>query len=262
MKERPILFSAPMVKALLEGRKTQTRRIVKPQPRIFTPEYDRQWHVNAIPPGGGLPELWSWWEGPAHGQTCYHTAKCPYGVPGDELWVRETWMEVSDPDTLKPSGRVIYRATHEGREPIRCDGDGFQVWNKDNSAASAWKPSIHMPRWASRISLVVKSVRVERLQDISEEDALAEGVPTQTSSYRRQFAYLWDSINGDTGPNSWIGNPWVWVIEFEVKPAATQPTATRHENLSPESQAANLQADKLIKDPKNNGFGEPKGGEE
>lgn len=217
VKERPILFSAPMVRAILEGKKTQTRRIVKPQP-VIREDGDYDWNERLFGfTEDGLKDVMT---------RCYTQGKAnPYGVPGDEPWVRETWMEVSDPDTLKPSGRAIYRATHEGREPIRCDGDGFQVWNKDNSAASPWKPSIHMPRWASRISLVVKSVRVERLQDISQADAIAEGGPPSHPSIdavsrdfgyadfsRSWYAQLWESINGE---GSWDANPYVWVVEFE-----------------------------------------------
>ena len=137
-KERPILCSAPDVMAILDGRKTQTRRIMKPQPnRTWPDEVTPHWSVggNRTLPGASNP------------------LRCPYGVPGDRLWVREAWRL---PDGA-PKGWVDYRA-----DDTR---DGFK-----------WKPSIHMPRWASRITLEVTDVRVERLQDISEADAMAEGV--------------------------------------------------------------------------------------
>jgi len=175
VKERPILFSGPMVRAILEGRKTQTRRMVKPQPAIATPG-------------------------------CFDVTKCPYGVVGDCIWVRETWARIHDgilhkldpePDIRTPHGNgwsTVYRA----------DGEPYH-WS---DYGVPWRPSIHMPRWASRITLEIVSIRVERLQDIREEGASAEGVDWGT---RRVFAFrdLWDSIYGN-----WDANPWVWVVEF------------------------------------------------
>lgn len=170
MKERPILFSGPMVRAILEGRKTQTRRVVKPQPA----------HIAGIGTVLNIDTI---------------TGKaCPYGKPGDRLWVRETWDGVR----LDGGGALVsYRA--DGDKPVTDDG--------------RWHPSIHMPRWASRITLEVVSVRVERLQEISEEDAMAEGVAL-AENYRgpvAHFASLWEQING---LGSWNANPWVWVVEF------------------------------------------------
>jgi len=164
MKERPILFSGPMVRAILEGRKTQTRRIVKPQPL-------RDRGVMAFN-DGEHPQM-----------------RCPYGKPGDRLWVRETWCPDVEPYTFR------YKA--DGDEPLE-----------------RWRPSIHIPRWASRITLEVVSVRVERLQNISEDDALAEGITLveRGTSPVDQFNKLWESING---PGSWEANPWVWVVEFK-----------------------------------------------
>lgn len=191
MKERPILFSAPMVQAILAGTKTQTRRIVKPQPDAwcggtlcvqFTPDDQRLGRL-------GKPIL------------------CPYGVPGDRLWVRETWAVSHVIDHLKPreiqkgAGIVYYTAT-------------------ENTGGMMQRPSIFMPRWASRITLEITDVRVERLQEISEEDALAEGAkpyllpvhPARESlRYVEGFAQLWEQING---PGSWDANPWVWAINF------------------------------------------------
>ncbi len=189
MKERPILFSGEMVRAILEGRKTQTRRIVKPEPLPYT----EVWHPRE--------------------QVCRHTdywfarvaARCKYGVPGDRLWVRETWGD-GEQNNCEPG--VYYRAT----DP---------AWDEEETGFR-WKPSIHMPRWASRITLEVTGVRVERLQDISEADARDEGAGLlledreywdgDPDQYRKCFRVLWESING---PGSWAENPWVWVIEFK-----------------------------------------------
>lgn len=189
IKERPILFIAPMVRAILEGRKTQTRRIVKPQPSM---ECDCE------------PEGYSWV--PMHkGRELSHH-QCPYGQPGDRLWVRETFsgpwcMGDTPPSKWGRSSRIWYWADGNPEE-----GD----WTRP-------RPSIHMPRWASRITLEITDVRVERLQDISDADALSEGIyPTSTGLYagaaKAEFRKLWESING---PESWSANPWVWVIEFK-----------------------------------------------
>lgn len=186
MADRPILFSAQMVRALLAGTKTQTRRAVKPRK---DPDYGCQMAPGEIA-GDEHPER-----------------LCPYGRPGDRLWVRETWLTVNGDDTF-------YRADY------LADPAG------DRAHGVAWTPSIHMPRARSRITLEVTGVRVERLQDISEEDARAEGVErsgecnwrdyldhphNDFTSARRSYRSLWDSING---PGSWDANPWVWVVEF------------------------------------------------
>lgn len=174
-RERPILFSAPMVRALLDGRKTMTRRIVKPQSRIVVHD-----NGQALTDRGWLPELDN-----------------PYGNVGDRLWVRETFD--APPGSDNP-GEVVYRADYDHREPQHT-----------------WQPSIFMPRWASRLTLEIESVRVERLQDISEADAHAEGVSIigpdgdHFEDYRDGFAWLWGKING---PGSWDKNPWVWAISF------------------------------------------------
>ncbi len=160
-----------MVRAILEGRKTQTRRIVKSRYK------DRFGWGTAQPLILGDEE-------------CFNSRyKCPYGKPGDRLWVRETWCPDVEPYTFR------YKA--DGDEPLE-----------------RWRPSIHIPRWASRITLEVVSVRVERLQNISEDDALAEGITLveRGTSPVDQFNKLWESING---PGSWEANPWVWVVEFK-----------------------------------------------
>ena len=202
MKERPILFSAPMVRAILDGRKTQTRRVVKGDhggPTTWV-ERDGLWHPCAdVLCRGALDAV-----GPG--------VRCPYGQRGDRLWVRETWC-VADPDYAHypADGRPLrsddrwawYRAT---------EGDLVEYTNN----RSPWRPSIHMPRWASRLTLEVTGVRVERLQDLSEEDARAEGVEPLGSLGRvpphiNGFADLSEQINGAA---SWDANPWVWVVEF------------------------------------------------
>lgn len=183
IKERPILFNAPMVRAVLDGRKTQTRRICK---QAEVEEGD---------------ELFS----------------CPYGKPGDRLWVREAWgianCWLTYDEPTDPPRCIAYRADHAAR----CFDPEYDVntddWGWD---AMKWKPSIHMPRWASRITLEITDVRVERLQEISRGDALAEGCPFANMSEgpdpRKWYTDLWTEING---ASSWDANPWVWVIEFK-----------------------------------------------
>ena len=189
MSEKPILFNSEMVRAILDGRKTQTRRVVKPQPDFVTNYYEPNKPRAAWVGGSSDPAL----------------VKCPYGQPGDALWVRETWAclgaEHVKPSKIAPGYTVHYKA------------DGVEkTWNVEQ-----WRASIHMPRWASRISLRVTGVQVERVQDISGADAVAEGVEQIDSltSARYRFVQLWNSINAKRG-HSWDSNPWVWVVEFEV----------------------------------------------
>lgn len=187
IKERPILFSAPMVRAILDGRKTQTRRI------------------------------WKHYQPMANLDPDTFKRACPYGVPRDHLWVRETFSKEAD-------GRLVYRSDKSAIYSTSGKIRGSLFYLPSDYEPIRWRPSIFMPRWASRITLEIVSVRVERLRDISERDAKAEGVCetcncldaviiTSTDHYRR----LWDSINGKTHP--WSSNPWVWVIEFRrIKP--------------------------------------------
>ena len=202
MKERPILFSAPMVRAILAGTKMQTRRVVKPQPT----EGGLEW---ATACGGDFAA----WQDPLllldehseDGGPCQR--QCPYGQPGDRLWVRESFCPIYPQDPHYNSGRPIeydYRATYKHGDRL---GDLI-------GAKKKWKPSIHMPRAASRITLEVTDVRVERLGDVSESDARAEGVQSVA-----EFKELWASING---PSSWGANPWVWVVSFRRMSDARQ----------------------------------------
>jgi hypothetical protein len=187
IREKPILFSAPMVRAILEGKKTQTRRIVKPQP----PEWINELHGNELSKRAPYhieddeQRVFGWGFQDDHDR--YY--KFPYGKLGDRLWVRETHCQYGD--------GYIYRADYGQFTPI-SDGIG-----------GPWKPSIHMPRKASRINLEIESVRVEGLNDISEADAKAEGIATSKPEF--SFMTLWKSING---PDSWDSNPWVWVVQF------------------------------------------------
>ena len=205
-KERPILFSGPMVKAILEGKKTQTRRVVKPQystPRV-PPQHMEPWLIDGEQQynedGDKLP-MWAGFHPDYSGEAKWFT--CPYGGPGWRLWVRETWMAEHFPST---PGEVYYHYRAD-------DTAAARGW----TAAQMWKPSIHMPRRASRLLLEVVDVRVERVQDISEADAEAEGIepkePYNVVSARYRFGQLWNSINGARG-YGWAANPWVWVVEF------------------------------------------------
>lgn len=183
MKERPILFSGPMVKAILEGRKTQTRRIVK-GPAQAAMSKDNPCDEE----DGGV--LW--------------VKQCPYGQPGDRLWVRETWANLVGMGFDK---NVAYRAESLGK-------DGKELSYSMEARIDfgiKWKPSIHMPRCASRITLEIVSVRVERLQNIGQGDACNEGCPSLHEPID-WFTGLWESINGK---GSWEANPFVWVVEFQ-----------------------------------------------
>lgn len=208
MKARPILFSKPMVLALLAGTKTQTRRAMKVQP----PEGTYFEH-------GPAGEIIACSKGTqrfgAYGleKTEYRTdATCPHGAIGEQLWVREAYRLVVGYDLMRPS---------EVSEdvPIRHEADGLGAESTDGWLWGKLRPSMFMPRWASRITLEVTSVCVERLQDISEVDARAEGcrcnedtlAETGFATYRDAYKALWETINGDT---SWDLNPWVWAIEF------------------------------------------------
>lgn len=223
MRERPFLFNGAMVRAILAGQKTQTRRVMKQQPAddiapaTFPNRSVQGWRSSLPHP---------------HGPTTAHF--CPFGQAGDRLWVRETWQH--------------YDWTDDGEPCIRYQADGATEWPEDYSeqeglrlndvwaalsddanfaidgraADHRWRPSVHMPRWACRLVLEITAVRVERLQAISAEDAVAEGIPSlnddpritqqhfdYTSVEAGRFRDLWTSTGGD-----WDSNPWVWVIEF------------------------------------------------
>ena len=254
VKERPILVAQPLINPILDGSKTQTRRIIKPAPSWV--------EIPQMYGGGGI---WAWQRNKANLEI--HPDDwprfCPYGRPGDRLWVRETWQHVhghdeyeswelphiksfvvdgvlSSPALLtKPTfGKTWYKADQWAQEYHKEDQECGNKWN--------WRPSIHMPRWASRILLEITSVRVERLQDISPSDAMAEGFKKITKDNGITWKYgmadfdglpgeddmgwcwrewdtdpieayrkLWESLNG---PGSWEKNPWLWCLEFRLIP--------------------------------------------
>lgn len=212
VRERPILFSGEMVRAILDGRKTQTRRVIRPQPLLLADCFDRPggW---IWPPGSEPGEDGSRWPADATDASPVMADHCPHGQPEDHLWVREMWRMSGGPQ----SQFVVYRAD-ETRNPL----DGF--WAEVQRYGTNWRPSIHMPRWASRITLEVTGVRVERLQDITEEEAEQEGSngcsaesPCPISDLSKPFvcgfAQTWNSLNAKRG-YPWQSNPWVWVVDF------------------------------------------------
>ena len=206
MREHPIIFSAPMVRAILEGRKTQTRRVV----RGGQPKGVGTFHVDT---GfkGGRPTLVETTPCPA-GREIHWLQRMPYGQPGDRLWVRETHLLDPPIDGSWPSVGDGFASIED--IPGRYRNTKHVLYRADNNLSGdwCWRPSIHMPRWASRITLELTDVRVQRVQDISEEDALAEGCRSQIK-HSAAFADLWDSINESRG-FGWNANPYVWALTF------------------------------------------------
>lgn len=253
---KPIIFSAEMVRALLEGRKTQTRRVIKVQPQPYSggvhpghvakhpapyiDAYCSKRKTAANP--RGMSHDWLWW---AEDDRCGpFVGTCPY-IPGDLLWVRETfWIaeyysygttpggcEISPPCLACRRGSPVFYAAdgnppNVGNRTYGPDGlrggafaapDPYAVWVKS--------PSIHMPRWASRLTLRITNIRAERLQDISEDDARAEGCAVKWSGDMSDgpdkfvdevFREIWEELYPKDSPKAWNANPWVWVYEFEV----------------------------------------------
>lgn len=220
IKERPIIFSGPMVRAILSGRKSQTRRIIKPQPSEnctgFSPAISGEHWIEQLPvkvPAGMLH--------PRHGAVdttiSGNSLRCPYAPVGARIWVREAYL-------VRGAGKIpVYKA-----DLSAVDAAGF------GAMYGGWKRSMYMPRWASRIMLEIIKIRVERVQELRETDAVAEGIepdgpvnrddltscwrnydPHETAAYwnspRDSFHSLWSAING---ADSWNANPWVWVLEF------------------------------------------------
>lgn len=233
MKEKPILFKGAMVRAILAGSKTQTRRILKgpwkhkPEPCFCGGEEEE-----------GDADSWGWEVEQdndfPNGFQAIRNAPCSYGAPGDRLWVRETFycdhFQYPDAEIADMKELLYYRATDVA--PCGECYTGFAGETMD----CPWRPSIHMPRWASRLTLEITDVRVQRLQDITEEDAVSEGIEpcemlpdshwrvygkgngSSTRSEVWSYQTLWESING---PGSWDLNPWVWALEFEPVKAMT-----------------------------------------
>lgn len=204
VKERPILMNAEMVRATLDGRKTQTRRVIKNAYFDVVDGYDKS------------GELWNSWVDPGSGALQTHPIACPYGVPGDELWVCET---TAKSDNVLDAGVYVADRGEAGSKLIR-DKNGIASWGYSRTV----RPAIHMPRWASRIQLRITDIRVERVQDITPDDVYAEGAIPHVKPEDCQEIHecviadywipLWDSINAERG-YGWDANPWVWVVEFE-----------------------------------------------
>jgi hypothetical protein len=251
MKERPILFSAPMVRAILDGSKTQTRRVA-PIADLDIKLHGRDmvsWGVSFSKPTKGVLASYSGGKfSDDQARRIIASQFNPYGQPGDRLWVKENYRFTNDLDRYSAS-QIAQLCLDAGYKspwaPIHFEADGQRKnWEHTSTpqhegvpVAGKLRPNIFMPRWASRIDLEITGVRVERLQDISEEDAIAEGVErhpdfptmwkrgplhgdqntmTNTAFPRLAYRSIWEQISG---PESWDANPWVWVIEFRrIKP--------------------------------------------
>ncbi|HCB9326976.1 TPA: hypothetical protein M2P62_001994 [Klebsiella variicola] len=203
MREKGLIFNSEMVRAILDGRKTQTRRPIKWKQTRFTEIGERE-----------DGSKWPWSEDAEHAFDFWHP--CPFGSVGDRIWVRETFQGplfdfdlmdsyCKDSTPFEKSEFCVYKA------------DGVpapEFYDADDELHCCWRPSIHMPRWASRILLEITDVRVERLRSMSQDDARAEGVIAASGPMEAGLAFreLWDSIYGE---ESWKANPWVWVIEFK-----------------------------------------------
>lgn len=240
MKEIPMLFSTPMVQALLAGRKTVTRRLVQPmrgrQSEWLTPEL-----INSVPHGEIIKGGWQMHH-PKAGQNhagvdvAYDSPlgwiECPYGQPGDLIWVRETYKIEGSMSHGESVLGVKYKA--DGRWIQNDSKEVFEIFHKSKEG---WRPNIFLPKVAARIWLQVTDIRVERLQDITEQDAQAEGMEkidesifcwrhyggkyAGCSDARTSFQSIWQSINGD---ESWNSNPWVWVNSFNVLSTTGKPS--------------------------------------
>lgn len=259
MKERPILFSRPMVRALLAGEKTQARRLLRRQPEAPRCIYDCDGADTVVTahcaPGHATAVVGFSWEMTRLSQTpapfvdgATYDQSCPYGNVGDALWVRETWSP--DHRNVYPCPSIVYRADNAVEEPIECPS-WCKAWQTGEHNAEClkgagfkWRPSIFMRRGASRLSLRITGIRVERVQSISEADAIAEGMAhywremddkaarkvehrwdaaarahgyeKTPPDYRGLYAVLWDAINGKRAP--FASNPWTWVIDVERVP--------------------------------------------
>lgn len=234
MTERPTIFSAPMVRAILADLKTQTRRLLKVQPRLH--HYIMpMWGTSPPPNPVEFGDKWLWREaGPDYPDDSRDDRRCPYGIPGDRLWVREAfqigyaaghgrWSILQPTGSTERDGRAFYRAT-------------FPKYDPNKHGTMVWRSPIHMPRWASRLVLEITDVRCQPLTDITEADATAEGVEpffkrfdcfsrdqricsgeyARDAEHRASFAVTWDEINGDRA--LWSSNPWVWAITFRRLP--------------------------------------------
>lgn len=221
MKELPILFSTEMVQAILAGRKSMTRRIIKPQPAAFVTSAVWKKFSSSCPEHVTEDE---------HIKT-FLSDKCPYGKSGDLIWVRESFTVLEPEHCASMKERFVYKAS--------CNSESDEI-RRDYIKSGwpyQWKPSIHMPKEAARIWLEVTDIHVERLQDISQEDAQAEGVfppaPHRCGGWKNElhdfkdcfrcaFKVLWNQINGPSG-NTWEANPFVWCVRFKVLSTTGKP---------------------------------------
>ncbi len=212
MTDRPIIFSAPMIRALLDGRNSMTRRIIKPSPEFCGGGRSRD------PQNWNDPDAWGWEN---YDEGCWDLLSegymgRPFYAPGDRLWVREAWARVPV---------SAYRASEgvdQRQSPFDYEAAIYRAGFDRSQGGIHWRSPIHMPRWASRLTLLVTDVRVQRLQEISSADAIAEGCPPYANSAtidcdtpnpRDDFKRLWNSIHG---PDAWDANPWVAAISFTV----------------------------------------------
>jgi hypothetical protein len=233
MKERPIPFTAEMVRAILEGRKTQTRRVIRPQPRLQLFDRGSCWSEGGV--SADTQTIWN----------------CPYGQPGDRLWVKETFvLERYEDEPKSPSDRPLHHHKPEDRDfdwaeeywllPYykATDPAPELVYDDCDEPKCRWISSRFMPKWASRIWLEIVNIRVERVQEIGLHDLLAEGVEDiylsyrgasswehkelATKQFRAKYEILWNSLNAKRG-YGWDVNPWVWVIEFKIVDLTPDP---------------------------------------
>ena len=205
ISERPIIFNGEMVRAILDDRKMMTRRIFW----VTDPVGIR--HTINSP----KEEILQFDDGSFHYLSTAGLSgpyPCPYGKAGDILWVRENWAARLDEDHLSP--KQLYE---NGKRSVGYWADGPEICCRTgcNGAAGKVRPSIHMPRWASRITLEITDVRVERVQDIADNDCESEGLKPLQGGIKSEFRILWDSINGKKEGCSWADNPYVWVVEFK-----------------------------------------------
>jgi hypothetical protein len=221
MAEKPILFNGEMVNAILEGRKSQTRRVIKPQPMAMSGGW---WHGDLFYVSDCLMQSHLFHD-------VYGDRGSPYGSvysdgTTDTIWVRETWRaeELGDDSHNPGLDGIRYRADNAFIEIENTQEASYKWMDARGNHGDSWRPSIFMPRWASRITLDIVDVRVERVQEISTENALAEGLMKNDRYMPRvEFAELWDNINGQRG-YGWDVNPWVWVVEFKLAHTASLTT--------------------------------------
>lgn len=209
--EKPILFAGPMVRAIMEDRKTQTRRVIKPQPVCDSKAWACYW-TKANHERKFGPSAWGLNEAPDASMLLH----CPFGKPSDCLRVRETWRTEERKEDSVDGIRFAADNLFVPIQNIASAADDWVVANNNGKHGTDWRPSIYMPRWASRLTLEIVAIRVERLHEITRDGAIAEGCPKEAADSHdscQWYRDLWDSINAKRG-HGWDTNPWVWVVEF------------------------------------------------